>query len=198
MVRTFLAGLTGLLAAVLLPLSLRSVWVHDVVSNSDTYVETVTPLADDDVIQAAAVEELQREAMELIGIAGITPPGVDRLVHLAVERVVASPTFRAAWIKANRVAHEQVVAVLEGRRQVTLDDQGRLTIQLDPVLSAIAQNLANVGLIGADQLRGVQASIPIMDADQLTRVRRAYDLLDTLGLWLPVAWAVSVVLALVL
>ncbi|HET6939798.1 MAG TPA: hypothetical protein VFI19_14375, partial [Nocardioides sp.] len=96
MVRTFLAGLTGLLAAVLLPVSLLSVWVHDVVGDTNTYVETVTPLADDEVVRAAATAELQRQAMALVGTTGVTAPGIDRLVHFAVQRVVESAAFRTA------------------------------------------------------------------------------------------------------
>jgi hypothetical protein len=193
-----MAGVTGLLAAVLLPLSLASVWVHDVVSDTDTYVETVTPLADNEVVQAAAVTELQREVMQLIGTTGASIPGVEQLVHLAVDRVVTSPAFRTAWIRANRLAHEQLVAVLEGRSRVTLDNQGLVTIELNPVFHDIAQNLSDAGLPGADRIAGLNASIAIMRADQLSRARRAYDVLDTLGLWLPVAWAALVVVTLVL
>ena len=35
-----------------------------------------------------------------------------------------------------------------------------------------------------------------MDADQLTKARRAYDTLDTLGFWLPLVWAALVLLTL--
>ncbi len=37
-----------------------------------------------------------------------------------------------------------------------------------------------------------------MDADQLARTRRAYDTLDTLGFWLPLAWAALVLLTVLL
>ncbi len=197
MLRTALAGVAGLLAAVLLPLSLLSVWVHGVVSDTDTYVKTVTPLADDEVVQAAAVEELDRATMQFLESAGVAPPGVGILVHAVVQRVVASPAFRTAWIAANRTAHDQLVAVLEGRRQVALDDQGRVTIQLAPVYAAVAQELAARGLPGADQVANLDASIAVMDADQLARARRAYQLLDALGFWLPFAWMVAVLLTLV-
>jgi hypothetical protein len=198
MLRTYLAGLTGMLAAVLLPLSLLSVWVHDVVSDTDTYVETVTPLADDEVVQAAAVTELEREVMQLLGTTGTAVPGVERLVRLAIQRVVESPAFRTSWSRANRVAHQQVVAVLEGRGRATLDEQGRVTIELDPVFGALAQNLADAGLPGADRFATLHASIAVMDADQLARARRAYRVLDALGVWLPVAWGVAVLLTLFL
>src|SRR4051794_1477758 len=197
MLRTVLAGLVGLLAAVLLPLSLLSVWVHGVVSDTDTYVDTVTPLADDEIVQAAAGAGLDRATGQLLESAGVAPPGVGILVHAVVRRVVASPVFRTAWIAANRTAHDQLVAVLEGRDQVALDDQGRVTIQLGGVYAAVAKELAATGLPGAQQVANLDASIAVMDADQLTRARRAYQLLDALGFWLPFGWMVAVLLTLV-
>ena len=48
-----------------------------------------------------------------------------------------------------------------------------------------------------DQVANLDASIAVMDADQLARARRAYQLLDALGFWLPFAWMVAVLLTLV-
>jgi hypothetical protein len=193
------AALTGLLAALLLPVSLLSVWVHGVVSDTDKYVETVSPLADDDVVKAAAVNELEREALQLAATTGTPlPPGSEELVHLVVQRVVDSPTFRTAWVQANRAAHEQLVAVLEDRSDARLDDEGRVSIQLATVFGAIAQTLADQGLVDADQAADIDASFAVMDADQLAKARRAYDTLDTLGFWLPLVWAALVLLTLLL
>ena len=197
--RSLAASLTGLLAAVLLPLSALSVWTHEVVSDTDTYVETVTPLADDDAVQEAAVKELEREALQLAGTSGRSlPPGTEELVHLVVQQVVAGPTFRTAWVQANRAAHEQLVAVLEDRRGARLDDQGRVSIDLDTVFGAIAQNLAAQGLVDADAAADIDASFAVMDAGQLAKARTAYDALDTLGFWLPLVWAAMVLLTLLL
>jgi hypothetical protein len=176
-----------------------SVWTHEVVSDTDTYVETVTPLADDDAVKAAAVKELQREALQLAAASGTPlPPGTDRLVHLVVQQVVDGPTFRTAWERANRAAHEQLIAVLEDRSSARLDDEGRVSIELGTVFSAIAQNLADQGLVDADRAADIDASFAVMDADQLAKARRAYDALDTLGFWLPLVWAALVLLTLLL
>ncbi len=197
MLRSLAALLCGLLAAALLPVSLLSVWVHGVVSDTDKYVETVTPLADDEVVQEAAVKELEREALQLAAISGTPlPVGTEALVHLVVQQVVAGPTFRTAWEQANRAAHEQLVAVLEDRTDARLDDEGRVSIELGTVFSAIAQQLAAQGLVDADRAADINASFPVMDADQLSKARRAYDTLDTLGFWLPLVWAVLVLLTL--
>lgn len=199
MFRSLLASLTGLVAAVLLPLGVLSVWTHEVVSDTDRYVETVTPLADDDVVQEAAVKELEREALQLAASSGAAlPPGTDTLVHLVVQQVVAGPAFRTAWAQANRAAHEQLVAVLEDRRGARLDDQGRVSIDLTTVFGTIAQDLAAQGLVDADAAAQVDASFAVMDGDQLAKARRAYDALDTLGFWLPLVWAVLVLLTLLL
>ncbi len=198
MIRSLVASLTGLLAALLLPLGVVSVWTHEIVSDTDRYVETVTPLADDDVVRAAAVEELEREALQLAATSGPLPDGTDALVHLVVQQVVASPTFRTAWAQANRAAHEQLVAVLEDRRGARLDSEGRVSIDLGTVFSAIAQDLADQGLVDPAAAADIDASFAVMDGDQLTRAQRAYDTLDTLGLRLPLAWAALVVLTLLL
>ena len=194
-----MTSLCGLLAAVLLPVSLLSVWVHGVVSDTDKYVEIVTPLADDDTVKAAAVKELEREALQLAATSGTPlPPGTDELVHLVVQQVVDSPTFRTAWAQANRSAHEQLVAVLEDRRSPLLDREGRVSIQLATVFGTIAQNLAAQGLVDANRAADIDASFAVMDADQLAKARRAYDALDTLGFWLPLVWAALVLLTLLL
>ena len=150
-------------------------------------------------MKAAAVKELDREAMALVAITGAPLlPGVDRLVHLVVVRVVDSPAFRTAWVEANRAAHEQLVAVLEGRESARLDDEGRVSIELGNVLGSIAQSLAAQGLVDPDKAANLDASFAVMDADQLAKARRAYDALDTLGFWLPLVWAALVVLTLLL
>jgi hypothetical protein len=196
--RSLAASLTGLVAAVLLPLSLVSVWLHGVVTDTDKYVETVTPLADDDAVKAAAVKELQREAMQLVASTGTTlPPGGSRLVLLVVRNVVDGPAFRTAWVQANRIAHDQVVAVLERRGDARLDDQGRVTIDLTPVFATIASTLSAQGLGTADPSQ-FSTSLEVMDADQLAKARRAYDAMDALGFWLPVLWLVALVLTLLL
>jgi len=196
--RSLTATLCGFLAAVLLPLSLLSVWVNGVVSDTDTYVETVTPLADDDAVKAAAVDELDRAALQLVASSGVPlPTGGETLVRLAVQQVVNGEVFRAAWAQANRIAHRQVVAVLEDRGGARLDDRGRVTIDLNPVFDDVARNLAAQGLAVPDPTT-VDASFPVMSAAQLAKARRAYDALDTLGFWLPLAWVATLALTLLL
>jgi hypothetical protein len=198
MLRTLAATLSGLLAAVLLPLSIASVWVDQVATDTDRYVETVAPLANDDEVKAAAVKVLEREALRLVSSRlPALPPGADTVIHLAVVRVVDSEAFRTAWRQANRTAHEQLLAVLEGRSSA-VDESGRVTVDLGTVFMTVTDSLVAQGLVSAERLPEVRASFAVLDADQLGEARRAYRLLDALGSWLPVAWAVLVLLTLLL
>src|SRR5262245_46485914 len=110
MTRTFVAAVCGVLAAVLLPISIVAVWVDRVVTDTDRYVETVAPLAEDEVVKAAASEQLERETLRLVASSGVPVPQdvAAELVQRVVERVVDSPAFRTAWISANRQAHRQL------------------------------------------------------------------------------------------
>lgn len=198
MPRSSLTAVVGVLAALLLPLGLLSVWVHEVVSDTDRYVETVAPLADDEAVTAAAATELQREALRLVARSGVTlVPGAEELVVLVVRDVVDSAAFREVWVEANRSAHRRLVAALERRSDAGLDDQGRITVDLGEALQTVVRQLTLKGHPVPDT-SGVDASFVVMDADQLATARRAYALLDALGFWLPVAWAAAVLLTLVL
>ncbi|MGY3678427.1 hypothetical protein [Streptomyces sp. TE33382] len=50
------------LGCLLVPVSLLTVWVHDIVLDSDRYVSTVAPLATDPAIEEAAVRRITEAA----------------------------------------------------------------------------------------------------------------------------------------
>jgi hypothetical protein len=66
------------------------------------------------------------------------------------------------------------------------------------VLDTITDTLAAQGLVDPSRVPEVEASIPVMDSDQLAKARRLYRALDALGFWLPIAWLVLVLLTLLL
>jgi hypothetical protein len=221
--RGFTAALAAVLATLLLPVALLSGWVAGVVTDTDRYVATVAPLATDPVVQRAAIRALDRKAMRVVdraagrsdleryleaagygdlvvsGSAAISAAARDRVaavVHLAVRSGVGSPGFARAWRAANRSAHEELVAVLEGDDRLVGRD-GRVSIELGTVLNTITASLVDQGLIAEGSVPEVRTSFNLVRASDLRKARGAYGLLDAAGFWLPVLWLVAVVLAVV-
>src|SRR5688572_28535181 len=104
--------------------------------DTDQYVETVGPLIDNRDVQDALATRITNALVEGSGvetkIADALPPqasfvapavarGLERIVNDAALALVQSDQVETLWDTANRRAHTQVVALLEG------DDEGTLT-----------------------------------------------------------------------
>lgn len=182
--RSLLAGLAGLVACLLLPLGVVSTWLAEVVSDTPTYVDTVSPLAEDEAVQDAVGDRLETELRERL------PGGVGAsLARPAVDRVVEGPEFPPLWRAANRAAHRQLVAILEQ------DSRGDVTLRLDPLAEAVVDGLAGSTLpAGAVDVPPV--GVTIAESQELQRARTGYRLLEAAGFWLPLLWLGAVAVTL--
>jgi hypothetical protein len=104
-----------------------------------------------------------------------------------VLAVVQTDAFRSAWLEANRIAHEQLVAVLTGDESSTsLRVQGdTVSVDLGAFLTVVKERLVSRGFALAERIPAVDAQFVLFQSDQVTRVQRAFRVLDTLGFWLP-------------
>jgi hypothetical protein len=138
--------------------SLTAVWLRSQVLNTERYVETVAPLASDPVIQAAVAARLSAEIVAKLDIQGLAmqavealedrgaprrlgelvPPlvsGLQSFLNDKIREVVASQRFAEFWANANRMAHEQVEAVLTGKgSKLVSTDNTAIVIDLGQVL----------------------------------------------------------------
>ncbi|MFF6803547.1 hypothetical protein [Streptomyces sp. NPDC012616] len=60
------------LTCILVPVSLITVWVHDIVLDTDRYGSRVSPLASDPAIEAAAVRRISETADAKVDGAQVT------------------------------------------------------------------------------------------------------------------------------
>ena len=206
----------GVLAVLLLPLALLSSWVAGVVTDTDRYVSTVRPLASDPEVQRAVVRLLERQGTALVeraaadagleeflrarGFGSVSDRARAKLagvIRVAATAIVESPEFPRAWASANRSAHEQLVAVLEGDEDAVIDTRGRVSLELGTLLNTLGARLQAQGLLPAG-LPAVQASFTLVKAEDLSRAEKAYRVLDALGFWLPLLWLLGLAAALVL
>ena len=220
--RTIVATLLIVVACVLAPLSVVAVWTRNQVTDTDRYVATVTPLASDPAIQNAIADQITAQVFTYIDIQGLTTQAVDALagrglrpevasqlqafaVPIAngvqsftrsqVGKVVESDAFADAWIQANRVAHAELVKALtgEGGGAVTVEND-TVSLNLSAFIQTVKQRLVDSGFTLAARIPEVNASFVLFQSADITRARNAFNLLNTLGIWLPIIALVLLVI----
>jgi len=208
---TVAAVLVLILACLLAPVSVVAVWAKSQVFDTDRYVETVAPLANDPAVQnmvtaritdeifsrvdvegltSDAIGALQSQLPQNVGqnlqaLSGVVADGVQNAVRDQIGNVVASQQFADAWAEANRAAHDQLVATLSGQSTALKVQGTSVSVQLAPFVNTVKQRLSDRGFGLAEQIPTVNASFVILRSNDLPRIQRGFDLLNTLGLWLP-------------
>ncbi|PJJ57812.1 hypothetical protein CLV56_2050 [Mumia flava] len=205
----------GVLVALAVVLALGGVvsrYTASILLDTDRYVETVAPLADEPAVQdqivdtateqlmaQVDVEAMIRQALtgltevaprvpdRVVGLTPVLTSQVETFVHNTLERLVRSDAFATTWAEANRQAHDSVVAVLTGREDssVTVDDRGTVSVRLDALLAAAKEQLVNRGFTFVEGLPSVNAEFEVFQSADVVRAQRATDLLDRTSTVLP-------------
>ncbi|MGH2814988.1 MAG: DUF3488 domain-containing protein, partial [Actinomycetota bacterium] len=121
--------------------------------------------------------------------------GVQSFTRSQVGKIVESDAFADAWVQANRVAHQELVKALtgEGGGSVTVEND-TVTLNMAAFIETVKQRLVESGFSVAARIPTVNASFVLFQSEDITRVRSGFNLLNTLGVWLPVIVIVLLVL----
>jgi hypothetical protein len=212
--RTVLASLLIVLAGVLAPLSAVAVWTKNQVTNTDRYVRTMAPLASEPAIQHALtdrittkiftsvdVQALYNQAVDALAKQGLPPNivaqlktftvpvanGVQGFTHSEVAKITSSAAFANAWVQANRQAHAALVKALTGTGGGAVTIQNNtVTLNLGPLIHTAKQQLTASGFGLAAKIPETNATFALFQADKITKARGAFNLLNKLGVWLPI------------
>lgn len=221
-VRSAAAVVLIVLAALLAPLAVLAVWANAEVTDTDRYVATMAPLADDPAVQAAVTDRVTAAVVDrlppsgslipglgtedgglLDGLLGQLGPaleeGVTQLVHDGVQGFVRSDAFAAVWTQVNRDAHAGLDEALDGRRGGPIEITGdTVTLDLAPVVDLVKARLVADGLDVAASIPAVDATYTLVTSDRVGEARDAVRMLALADVWLPlltVACAAGGVLA---
>ncbi|HET6668324.1 MAG TPA: hypothetical protein VFG98_13690 [Intrasporangium sp.] len=212
--RPLVAGLLVALAALLAPLSVLATWANGQIQETDRYLETVAPLADDPAVQDAIATRMEeviftyldlesatqqlvaainaqglqpQVAATLEALAGPLAGGIRSFVSDRIHALVESEAFEELWTDANRVAHSELVAVLTGEGGDTVSvDRGSVEVNLAPLISTVKQQLTEAGFGIADRIPEVQATYTIVESADLAKAQKLLSIIDGLSTWLPV------------
>lgn len=189
--RRILAALLVVVAALGAGLSVVGVWAGRTALDTDRWVSAVGPLPEQPEVRAAVAEQLSSQLFEVLDVetkvrealppeaAFLSAPLTTQsreLIRSSVEDVMATPEFSRLWLEANRIAHERLVAIIEGRSEVVTMADGTVTLNLLPVVNNVIVALETrlPSLVGRDiDLPEVQSGqVP---EDLRTRIEQALD-----------------------
>src|SRR4051812_41256344 len=184
------------LGGVLLPVSGVAVWVRNMLLDTDRYVETVKPLADDPLIVDASADAITNALFNAVDVEGVVAgilPGegtrlaaaiaaqVESFVNEKATEVLESDQFDSLWIAANTVAHTQVKNLLLGNgNAIVLDLQG--------AIEKVVTRLDESGITFFDNIpiANLAAKFELFQSDNLDQARDFTDVLQKVANWLPI------------
>ena len=147
------------LASVFAFLSIFGIWIERQALNTDDWVHTSGRLIQNDKIRTAVGDyivdqlyenvDVKKELEEILpgdtkDLAGPAAGGLRQVAGDGAERVLETSTAQSLWEDANRTAHEQLIAVLEDKKEAVSTEGGAVSLNL----GSLVTNLANQVGIG--------------------------------------------------
>jgi hypothetical protein len=178
--RRWVKGLVAL-GSLLAFLSVFAIWVERQALNTDDWVQTSDKLIQDRTIRAALADylvdqlyanvDLEKEFEEKLPgetkeFAGPLSGVVRSVAPSGVEKVLETSTAQSLWEDANRSAHEQLVEVLEDKKEAVSTEEGEVKLQLGSLVTNLADQVG-VGASLAEKLPPDAAEVTILRSDQL-------------------------------
>lgn len=199
---------------VLAPVAAAGAWARTQLTDTDAFVATFAPLADDPAVQAFISDQVVAAIDEQVDIDGLTNSlfdgieelglgpaatkalnalrapavaGIQSLVDRVVTRFVTSDAFSDVWAQALRVSHTQLLATLHGDEDaaVTIGGNGEIGVQLAPIIDAVKTALVKNGVAFAANIPTVQKTVVVATSDAAVLVQVLYGVAVTVGIWLP-------------
>jgi len=201
--RRALVAILVIVSVVLVPLAGLSIWVRNLVLDTNHYVDTVAPLAHNRAITDLVAERATNRLFQEVDVeaqakdalperaqflAGPLSSGVQTFTHDAAQRVLATEQFATVWKEANRRAHAQVVKLLTGEGKNIAVKNDKVVLDLSAVIDEEVKRLDQRGVTVFDSVAKKQKNLQVelFDAGQLQKARSAVHLLDRLRIVLVV------------
>jgi hypothetical protein len=170
-----------ILGSVLAFLSVFAIWVERQALNTDDWVETSDRLIADETIRTAVGDflvdqlyenvDVEKELEDILpgdtkDLAGPVSGGLRQVAGEGANRLLETSTAQGLWEDANRAAHEQLVAVLEGEDGAVSTEGGEVTLELGSLVTNLADQIG-IGARLAERLPEDAGQVTILRSDQL-------------------------------
>jgi hypothetical protein len=170
-----------IVGSILAFVSVFAIWIERQALNTDDWVHTSDRLIQNQKIRSTLgdylVEQLysnvnvERELEELLPgettrLAGPLSGLVRQVAPGGVEKVLETSTAQRLWEDANRAAHEQLLAVLENKKEAVSTAEGNVTLNLGSLVTNLADQVG-IGTELAKKLPPDAGQITVLRSDQL-------------------------------
>jgi len=179
-------------------------WAARTALDNDVFVTRVGPLASDPAVQTALADWLTQEVLTLVDVEGylkqsLPPPAdllakplsaaVEDFVNKAVRDVLASDQFAELWQRVTGDAHRAFVLAASGNdSNVSTDDQGRVVVNLIPVIGEVFESLTGAS---PDLVSRVTGTLENLASDPPAQAIEALE--NATGITLPKDFGVVVI-----
>lgn len=195
--RSVLSAVCGLLAIVLLPVSLVGFWASVLLTRTDVFVQELQPVVSKPQVQQALADGIVNGVLSAVQLQPAIEKALEAPIRAEATKLVASPQVATAWTSAIRAAHTQFIAVMQGRGSTELDEQGRVAMRVAIPIPALTSTLEQAGVPNAGSIAPVVA-IPLVKAADLQTAQTAYRIADAWGPWAPLVVAALALLSIAL
>ena len=213
--KSILSWVLLVLACLLAVVSVLVVFARNEVLNTDSYLQTVTPLASNPAVQVAVAKRVSNRLIEetdlqqrvksaLPAKAGFlaTPitSGVENVTDQIALKFVQSERFQKLWVAANRRSHRQMVALLTGSTEGAFQSRnGEVTVNLTQIENQVKRALDARGITVFDKVPTVNGpNLVLLRSTQLAKIQRLTRALDRLAIVLPIVTVLLFAAAIVL
>ncbi len=217
-VRRSVTWVLVVLSALLVPISVLTVWAVRTITNTDQYVATMAPLAREQVVTDYVAIRATDVLFQKVDVQGhlntALPPKasfaaapiasqVHGFVQDQFKTLLRSTWFQQAWDKANRRLHSSLVTFLEGNQLPAGQKAQEIAIKLNPVLEKGIAQLHKQGITVFDPLQAklknaTNLSVTVASKPQVKSIRGVFHLAKTFGWVVPLVALVLIVGALVI
>ncbi|HEX6602281.1 MAG TPA: hypothetical protein VF030_06520, partial [Solirubrobacterales bacterium] len=169
------------LGSILAFLSVLAIWTERQALNTDDWVSTSGRLLENQTIRGELSDylvdqlyenvDVQKELEELLpkdtkDLSGPAAGGLRQVAGQGAEKVLETSTAQELWEEANRTTHEQLLAVLENKKEAVETDEGNVKLNLGELLQNLAEQVG-IGESLTEKLPADAAQIEIIKSDEL-------------------------------
>src|ERR1700750_584749 len=162
-------------------LSVFAIWIEWQAPNTDDWVSTSGRLLHNQKIREAVGDYLVDQLYENVDVrkelentlpgetkefAGPAAGGLRQFAGDGAEKVLETSTAQELWEEAHRATHEQLLAVLENKKEAVETENGEVNLNLGSLLTNLAQQVG-IGQSLAEKLPPDAGQIHILRSDQL-------------------------------